>query len=293
MSKQAAGFQPWDWLVDAAFRVAISALKRLPYETRLAVMSWFTRSVIGPLSGYRRRILDNLAMIYPDMPPYTRQRIAAEVLDNVGRTAIENYSRGEFRARMADHEMEGPGVAAAHEARAAGRPIIFSSGHWSNHEAAPTALDVKGFPMCGIYKPLANKYFNAHYVERMATVSGPIFPTGAKGTRDFVSYIRDGGNAYLLHDVHTARGEVIDFLGKPALTAISAAELALRFDAVLMPYFTTRQPDGVSFKVELLKPIPHSDPVTMTRQLAKHLEDKIAENPGQWLWIHRRWKVRA
>ncbi|MEM6477943.1 MAG: lauroyl acyltransferase [Pseudomonadota bacterium] len=279
-----------DRATNVVFNAIIGALKLLPYPQRLALMSWVTRRIIGPLIGYRRRTLDNLALIYPDMPIARRREIAEDVLDNVGRTIIENYSAEEFRARMAHFKIEGEGFEAAKKARSEGRAIIFSSGHWSNHEAAPMALDMAGFRMCGIYKPMANPYFNARYEARMAQVSGPIYPIGAKGTRDFMAYIRDGGHGYLLHDVYYDRGEWIDFLGKPAKTAISAAEIALRYDALLMPYFTTRQADGISFKIELYAPITPSDPITMTRDLVRHLDEKVAENPGQWLWIHRRWK---
>jgi KDO2-lipid IV(A) lauroyltransferase len=30
-----------------------------------------------------------------------------------------------------------------------------------------------------------------------------------------------------------------------------------------------------------------------TQRLHKFLEGVIREHPGQWLWIHRRWKTRS
>ncbi|MEO0486037.1 MAG: lauroyl acyltransferase [Pseudomonadota bacterium] len=282
------GFQPW--LVNATLKGFINLSKLLPYNQRLAMMGWFARRILGPAVRYRKRARANLAMVYPDMPEAQRHAIADQVLDGFGRTVAENYSRQTFRERIARCPIEGPGLPAALAARDAGRPIVFSCGHWSNHEAARTALDLAGFKVGGLYKPMANPYFNEHYVESITDVSGPVFPTGRDGTRAFMQFIAEGGHAFLLHDVYYNRGEWMDFLGHPAKTALTTGDLALRFDALLIPYFATRQPDGTSFKIELLEPIAHSDARTMVRALMDALEDRIAENPGQWMWIHRRWK---
>ncbi|MEM1234361.1 MAG: lauroyl acyltransferase [Pseudomonadota bacterium] len=278
------------WIENALFRSVIAALKLLPYDRRLNAMSWTTRRLIGPLVNYKRRALRNLSMIYPDWSDARRHDVADQVLDTLARTIIENYSPDDFRARIANHDIEGPGLAAALKAKDEGKAILFSSGHWSNHEATRTALDLKGFKVGGIYNPMKNPYFNEHYVESIAHVSGPIFPRGKEGLRGFLDFLRDGGHGFLLHDVYFKRGEWMNFLGKPARTAFSAADLALKYDALLIPYFNTRQPDGVSFKIELCEPIPHTTPREMTRKLMDLLEEKIERDPGQWLWIHKRWK---
>ena len=56
-----------DWLADRALRGLINTLMRLPYETRIPMMGSALRRAIGPLTGYRKRAEENLALIYPDM----------------------------------------------------------------------------------------------------------------------------------------------------------------------------------------------------------------------------------
>ena len=102
-------------------------------------------------------------------------------------------------------------------------------------------------------------------------------------------HLKAGGLLVLLFDQHAA-GEAIDFLGQPALTALSAAELALRYKADLIPFYGTRNPDGLSFSVELEAPIAHTTPLQMTTELTRSLEARVRAHPGQWFWIHRRWK---
>jgi KDO2-lipid IV(A) lauroyltransferase len=80
------------------------------------------------------------------------------------------------------------------------------------------------------------------------------------------------------------------FFGKPAATALSAAELSLKYDAPLIPIYGVRQPNGLDFKIIVEEPVPPSDAVTMTQALNDSLEALVREHPEQWLWMHRRWK---
>jgi KDO2-lipid IV(A) lauroyltransferase len=82
----------------------------------------------------------------------------------------------------------------------------------------------------------------------------------------------------------------LDFVGHPARTSVSAAELALRFDALLVPFYGVRQPDGVGFEAVIEAPIPHSDPITMTQAMNDSLSKRILKNPEQWFWVPRRWR---
>ena len=52
----------------------------------------------------------------------------------------------------------------------------------------------------------------------------------------------------------------------------------------------TREADGLSFRIELESPIPHSTPLQMTTDLTRSLEVRVTADPGQWFWIHKRWK---
>ncbi|APE43954.1 lauroyl acyltransferase [Sulfitobacter alexandrii] len=262
----------------------------LPYETRVRFVGALMRRVLGPVAGYRRRALDNLGRICPDLSPERRREIAAGCLDNAGRTFIENYSAADFPARMSGITPEGPGLAALEEAAARGQPVILVTGHFGNYEATRAALVARGHAIGGLYRDMKNPYFNAHYVKTMEAFGGPVFPQGRRGTAGFVRHLRDGGQLVLLFDQHVQFAPILDFMGAPARTAVSAAELALRYDALLIPFYSIRQPDGVSFRSVMESPVPHSDPETMTQALNDSLSARVRANPEQWFWVHRRWR---
>ena len=281
-------------IVDFAINLLIVGVIRLglalPYETRVRFVGWLVAHVIGPIAGYRRRALVNLAKIMPDLPESEHRRIAQGCLNNVGRTFIENYSEREFPERMARISPEGPGMAALEQAAADGRPVILVTGHFGNYEATRAALVSRGYQIGGLYRDMKNPFFNAHYVKTMEAFGGPVFPQGHRGTAGFVRHLKKGGQLVLLFDQHVLYAPVLDFVGHPARTALSAAELALRYDGVLIPFYGVRQPDGLSFRAELEAPNPHSDPTTMTQALNDSLSARIREIPEQWFWVHRRWR---
>lgn len=278
-----------DRIADAVLRGLIALARALPYGLRVRLMGWLVAHVVGPLAGYRRRALANLALIHPDWPPSRRRRVARDSLDNFGRTLIEGYSGPDLARRIAALPRRGEGWQALADAAAAGRPVIFVTGHFGNHEAARHQLQAQGFPTGGIYRAMGNPWFNAHYVRTLAAVSGPVFERG-RGTAGFVRHLRAGGRATILFDVHDTNGIPLDFLGRPAMTSTSAADLALRYDAVVIPYFAVRRADGLSFDIRLEAPIAHDTPEAMMRAMTDRLAARIAADPGQWFWVHRRWK---
>jgi len=282
-------FQPVAFAQNLVARGLIGFALMLPYRMRVWLLGALMRHVLGPIAGYRRRALNNLALIWPDLPLARRREIAGQALNNAGRTLIENYSTAAFTARQSGVIPTGLGVAALDKAMAAGRPVILVSGHFGNYEAARACLVARGARIGGLYRPMSNPYFNAHYVETMAAFGGPIFASGRAGTTGFVRHLKSGGLLVLLFD-QSAAGHPIEFLGKSAQTALSAAELALRYGADLIPFYGTRQSDGLSFAVELESPIPPTTPLEMTQSLTRSLEARIRAHPGQWFWIHRRWK---
>ncbi|MEM9967105.1 MAG: lysophospholipid acyltransferase family protein [Pseudomonadota bacterium] len=279
-----------DFLSNALVVGIIRFALLLPYPSRVRffgnVMAW----VIGPIAGYRARALSNLVLIWPRKERRARLRIARRCLHNIGRSFIENYSTDEFTQRMAKTPLEGPGVAALEKASNEGTPVILVTGHFGNYEAARAALVARGYDIGGLYRDMKNPYFNAHYVKTMEAFGGPVFPQGRKGTSGFVRHLKSGGQLVLLFDQHVLYAPILNFLGHPARTALSAAELALRYGAALIPFYGIREPDGLNFRAVLEAPIPHKDATQMTQMLNDSLAHRIDETPEQWFWVHRRWR---
>jgi KDO2-lipid IV(A) lauroyltransferase len=279
-----------DMLINVIGRGVIGAMLLLPYETRMHAAGWLFSRVIGPISGARKRIRRNLAYVWPDLPVEDVERLCREVPDNMGRGLIEQYSAREFNARVAKLAPTGPGISALDEARVNNRPIIVVSGHIGNCHAARSLIKQRGHKIGAIYRDLSNPYFNPHYVNALASIASPMFGRTRRGMAEMVKFLRKGNTVAILPDQYFDQGIVINFFGKPAPTAASAAEMALKYDALVVPVYSLRKADGVSFDVYVEDPIPHTDAKTMTQAMADSLEAQIRKAPGQWLWVHKRWK---
>ncbi|ROU02366.1 lysophospholipid acyltransferase family protein [Histidinibacterium lentulum] len=279
-------------LTYGLFRATLAVFSLLPFRRRVAAFGWLMAHGLGRLAGYRARIMANLALVHPDMPLADRRALATQALDTMGRMVMENFCPAEFGRSLEGTPLEGPGLADLAEASAQGRPVLFVSAHFGNHEAPRHLLSQRGHRIGGIYRPFTNPRFDADYRRTIASLGGAVFPQGREGTVGFSRYLREGGLGILFYDVRDPRGEDIPFMGRPALTATSAAKLALKYDAALIPWFGIRKPDGHGFRCVLEAEIPHTDPTTMTRDLHRRLEARIAETPEQWFWVHRRWKPR-
>ncbi len=278
-------------VVDAVARAVIGFALALPYKQRVRFTGWTVSRLIGRIAPYHKRATAHLRFIYPDKSEAECKRIAAACLDNVGRTLIENYSSKDFLAHMKGTPVEGPGLAAVQEAHAAGRAVILQTGHFGNYEAVRATIYALGIEPGGIYREMSNPHFHEHYVQTLLAYGGPAFPRGARGMRGVMKHLKSGGQLIILNDQHEFGAPVLDFMGQPARTTLSPAELALRFDALVVPFFGIRNPDGLTFQCVMEDPIPHSDANAMTQEMNDRLSARIRSHPDQWFWVPRRWRA--
>lgn len=278
------------WLTDRLIRAAIRAMLLMPFDRRRRVAGWLMSRIVSPLGRYDRRIRENLALIFPDLPEDEVARLVRQVPESLGQSLIELYSARDFIARIRDEPLTGPGVAALAGAHAAGRPVMLVTGHIGNYDAIRAALILRGYRVGGLYRPMGNPFFNDHYVAAISEIGKPLFPRGRKGLADMVRFLRSGGMLGVVLDQYMGDGAPLTFMGHEALTALSSAELALRYDALVVPTYGIRRADG-GFDLIVEAPVPHSTPEAMTQALNDSLEAQVRVHMEQWLWTHRRWKM--
>ncbi len=279
-----------DAALDAVFRALLGLVFALPYAARVRFVGWLAAHVLAPLAGWRRRIRANLAHARPDLPPEEVRRLLRAVPDNVGRSIIEIYSGRGFKARLAGTPLTGAGVPALAEAHAAGRPVILVTAHLGNFDALRATLFAHGYPLAALYRPMNNRRFNSHYIRALSEIGTPLFPRSRSGIVQYVRHLADGGIVGILTDLYSSRGPDIMFFGQPAPTSPAACTWALRYDALVLPCYGIRRPNGLDFDVIVEAPVPHGDPVAMTQEITDRLEATVREHMEQWFWIHDRWK---
>ena len=191
------------WLPQAAL---IGIARLLPYRARLAFASGFTRLLVAVVPDMRRRVDDNLRMIFPEMAAAERRRIRAAMADSFGRTMIEVMTRRDFQARGAWTGPTGPGWDALREARAAGRGALLVSGHFGQWEAVRAALMANGIEAGAMIRPVKNPWLNRDYLACVEAGGRPVVGRDGAGLRELVRHLRARrGDGHAPRPVHQAR----------------------------------------------------------------------------------------
>ncbi|PQO23040.1 acyltransferase [Rhodobacteraceae bacterium WD3A24] len=247
-----------------------------------AAMRWFPPA--------RRRFEREVLRVFPDMARRQRAIMSRDMGRRMGQTLFEIYHCAEFQTRQEKFNVSGPGLAALEEARRAGKGAIIVSGHFGQWEAVRAVLKARGLETGAVYRPQANRHYQRQLLAGIEAGGRPILETGTIGTKALVRHLRAGGFIAILLDEKYAEGVRMPFLGQPALTSLSAAQLALKYALPMVPAYGTRTADGSSFDVQFEAPIAHTDSQTMTQVFNDSLSARILAAPDQWYWLLGRWK---
>ena len=278
------------YAADLCLRLFFRFSRLLRYDRRVKSMGLFFEHAIVPATDIRKRVRSNLALVYPEMPQTDREKILRGCIHNFNRIFMETYATEEFFLRVKRRPPTGPGFAAIEDAVSGNRPVIIVSGHIGNPQAGRVHLIDAGRAVGCVYRAMNNSYFNKHYVEALKRIGMPVFARGPSGTKDLLRFIKDGGVTLILNDQYASEGERLTFMGRPAMTSTAVARIAVRSEALLVPFYAMRRPDGLEFDVEFEAPVEHGDCKDMTQALNRSLERRVRANPDQYYWIHRRWK---
>lgn len=280
-----------DRFANGAFLAIMGLLRLLPYERRIPAMGWLFAHLLAPIAGWRRRIRDNLALARPDLTGKEIESLVRAVPSNAGRSVAEIYSGEEFTRRIREADpLEGPGLPALEAAFEAGRPVIIGCAHFGNYDSMRTVLASRGWPVGALYRPMNNEAFNRHYIPAITAIAEPLFPRGRAGLAAMLRFLKGGGWLALGFDQHDHHAPELKFFGLPSRTVLTPAELAIRYDALILPVHGIRQPDGLSFRVHVGEPVEHGEPAAMMQALNDDLEALVRRHMDQWFWVHRRWK---
>lgn len=245
------------------------------------VLRWFPPA--------RWRFERELVKVFPDMPRGARARLSRDMGRRMGQTLFEIYHCAEFQTRQDRFSVSGPGLAALEAAHAAQKGALVVSGHFGQWEAVRAVLKFRGMETGAVYRPQTNPHYQRRLLSGIEAGGKPILETGRIGTKALVRHLRAGGFMAILLDEKYAEGVRLPFLGRPALTSLAAAQLALKYGLPMVPAYGIRNADGDSFDVVFEAAIPHTDPLTMTQAFNDSLSARILANPDQWYWLLRRW----
>lgn len=281
-------------LEAAAARAVFAVLSRLPIERASGFGGWLGRTV-GPLTGAHRTAARNIASALPALSEEDRSRVLSDMWENFGRTMMEYAVLPHLACAQPERiALDGAGLAALAALASAGKPAVLFGGHLGNWEMAPIAFARAIKPITIVYRAANNPLVDKIIADVRGIYTTGMAPKSAAGTRQILGALGSGEIVMMLVDQKINSGKEIPFFGRGAFTGPGVAKIAMRLNCPVFPVRTQRL-DGARFKVTVEDPwtFPHeghdANVAAALTRINQRLEEWIRAQPGQWMWMHKRW----
>ncbi len=180
------------------------------------------------------------------------------------------------------------------------RPKIFVTGHLGSWEIA-AGLAGRGVGDRGaiIIRRIDNVFLNA-LVRRLRLRRRSQWIDKKGAAAGALARLRAGESVALLLDENAGpRGVFVDFFGRPASTGRLAALLSLNTGAPIVVGACVRRPGRqFLYRLAVVEPSPSTrnanaaSVAAITQAVVATFEQWVRDDPGQWRWVHWRWKAR-
>lgn len=290
------------WLVAQIALVALKLLRLLPVDRALNFADRAART-LGPWFGRHRVALDNLRKAYPEKSDAEIEAIARDMWGNMGRLGAEYI----FLGQIFDYDpqattpgrIEVSGIEHFIKIASEDRPHIVFTGHLGNFELLPVAAATFGMKITALFRPPNNPYLAEYILSTRSSNMGDLLASQRGASFALAGILDRGGNIGVLVDQKFIRGLRTKFFDRDCETNPVLAMLARHYECDVYPAHCIRLPGNryrLSIEDKLILPRRDDGSVDVqatTQMLNDTVERWIREDPGQWMWFHKRWVLSS
>lgn len=279
----------------------------------LNVLAWIPRrelvrlaQLLGRLwfamDRYHRRIaIDNMSIAFGRELALAQIRsMARNNFVQLVRVVLEFPSLLRLSKENIDTYVEIHGQEHIKAALARGTGVLFLTAHLGNWELMALAASLKyGFPLNVMVRPLDYAPMDRVLTEIRSRTGNRVLDKD-KSAAEVSALLRDNQIIGILLDQNSSwyEGVYVPFFGKTACTNKGLAMFAMRYKATVIPAFNMRLEDG-RYRIIFSAPLDlvrsghvGDDIIENTARFNKVIEDHIRMAPDNWLWVHRRWRIK-
>ena len=252
----------------------------------------------GPLFRKRTIAKKNILIAFPNFNEKSINEMIDRMWKNIGRIFGEYIHINKFS--IIDNSKKKIVFTNRNDAeilKKNNKPIVFFSGHFANFELMAKCLQELGFNIGAIYRPLNNIFLNPIMEFIRKKYICPIqIEKGSNGTKKLIKHISTNNPLALMVDQRLSSSIRVPFFNQPATTTTTPAQLAIKYDALLVPVFLKRL-EKTNFEFFIEEPLITNqtndydkDIFNITQIMNIKIEEFIKRDPAHWLWSHDRWK---
>ena len=251
---------------------------------------------VGPWLPHHQRGLTNLRAAYPDKSESELSEILSDVWDNLGRFGAEVAHLERFAPDLGKF-LDATSLEELNRICRTSSPSIYFTAHLANWELPATVPRLVGLDSYVLYRPPNNRVVGEAILAVRRNCMGTLIPSGLDAPLRLFNALKKGGHVGMLVDQRFGRGIDVNFFGRKCKANPLVAQLARRMECPVRGVRVIRLADRRTFRGELTEPIdlPRGpdgkiDVPGATQAITSIIEGWIREDPGQWLWLHNRWR---
>jgi KDO2-lipid IV(A) lauroyltransferase len=179
------------------------------------------------------------------------------------------------------------------------RGVLLLTGHYGNWEILGYVLGTLGFESVSVARPLDNPYVNDWLLGVRERQGQKIIAKKGATAEVTEALDRRGAVGFIADQNAGSKGIFVDFFGRKASTYKSIGLLAMTYEVPVVVGYARRLGAAFRFRVgvqDIIYPDDwktQDDPLRyITQRYTRAIEDMVRADPGQYLWVHRRWKTR-
>jgi KDO2-lipid IV(A) lauroyltransferase len=268
---------------------------RLPYRALMAT-GRFIGNLALILNRERRGIAaTNIALCFPELDADQQRALVRANLRDIGMMLME-FALGWLGSDRAIGRVpvKIEGLEHLQAAREQGRGVLLVGGHFSHLELCARLVSYR-ILIAGMYRRMDSEVFEYIVLRSRLDYADAMFDKD--DLRGTVKYLRAGGTLWYApdQDMRSKDNVFAPFFGVPAATITATHHLARMSNAVVIPFFHRRLPDGKGYAMRLGAPLEHfpsADAAADTARVNGVIEQMVREAPEQYLWVHKRFKTR-
>ena len=257
-------------------------------------LGWAIGRILFVLAAPRRRVaLRNLALCYPDVPEKQRRVWAQETFVVFCQSWLD---RSWLWFAPREVVLERVKLTGALDELEGDTPTIIFAPHFYGMDAGGSALTLHtSRAFTSIFSTHPDPAVDAWFREGRQRFGDVRMLNRNDGVKPIISNLRKGGLLYLLPDMDFGRNDslFVPFYGVQAATVPSLSRFARLGRAKVIAMVTRLTPTGYCAEItSSWAGYPTDDVQADTALMNAHLQSYIDESPGQYYWVHKRFKTR-
>lgn len=269
-------------------------LSLLPFRVQLALGSGIGRIAMRLMKKRQVTIKRNLELCFPDMSDQERETIIKENIDNAGIALFETAMAWFWSDKRVSKHVNIEGMEHIEALEQQGKGVLMLAVHSMNLELGARAFGIQKSGS-GVYRPNNNPCFDYFQYKGRSRSNRTLIDR--KNVKGMLEALKTGQRVWYApdHDYGTRRSTFAPlFAVKRACTTTGTSLLVDATDCAIVPFTMVRESNG-QYTLTISAPVegfPKNDPDQAAAFVNKIVEKSIMACPGQYMWLHRRFKTR-